>query len=101
MTDTAITHTDDALERLLTLEDEEALETVLESATPAVAALAVALAGSLERKTTLLWGMEDRQRRQVLELTHPAVIAALVQNLEDDNRYLLGDLSLEHFRRIL
>ena len=101
MSELAITHTDDALERLLTLEDEDALEAVLESSTPATAATAVALAGSLERKTTLLWAMEDRQRRQVLELTHPAVIAALIQNLENDNRYLLGDLSLEHFKRIL
>lgn len=101
MTDLPIAHTNDAVEQLLTLEDDEALEVALESASPASAALAVALAGSLERKTTLLWAMEDRQRRQVLELTHPAVIAALVQNLEDDNRYLLGDLSIEHFRRIL
>ncbi|HEU4754215.1 MAG TPA: DUF6178 family protein, partial [Armatimonadota bacterium] len=35
------------------------------------------------------------------ELVPPALVGALVQNLEEDNRYLLGDLSLEQFRALL
>lgn len=88
------------VDRLLTLE-EPALERALAEVTPALAATAVAAAPSLNRKTTLLWAMEDRQRREALELVPPAVIGALIQNLEEDNRYLLGDLSLVQFRALL
>src|SRR3712207_6277994 len=91
----------DAVDALLAIRDEEALETALASADPWLAARAVAAAPSLEQKTTLLWAMEDRQRREALELVPPALVGALVQNLEDDNRYLLGDLSLEQFRALL
>jgi len=45
--------------------------------------------------------MEDRQRREVLDLLPAPLIGALIQNLEEDNRYLLGDLSLEQFRALL
>src|SRR5438477_547034 len=100
MTDTALAVTT-AVETLLSLEDEDALEEALAAAGPVVAARAVSAAPSLERKTTLLWAMEDRQRRDALELVPPALVGALVQNLEDDNRYLLGDLSLEQFRALL
>src|SRR5690349_6066493 len=91
-----------AVEALVSIEgDEEALETALSAASPAIAARAVAAAPSLQRKTALLWAMDDRQRREALELLHPALIGALVQNLEEDNRYLLGDVSLEAFRSLL
>ncbi len=90
-----------AVDRLLETEDEDALEAALAGADPAVAARAVSAAPTLQRKTDLLWAMEDAQRREALELVPPALIAALVQNLEDDNRYLLGDLSLEQFRAVL
>lgn len=90
-----------AVENLLTLDDTEALETALTAAGPIVAARAVNAAPSLEQKTELLWALEDRARRQALELVPPALVGALVQNLEDDNRYLLGDLSMEQFRDLL
>lgn len=90
-----------AVQHLLSLEDEEALERALAAAEPGLAARAVGAAPSLERKTTLLWAMEDRQRREVLELLPAPLIGALIQNLEEDNRYLLGDLSLEQFRALL
>src|SRR5687768_6460950 len=90
-----------AVDALLSLEEEEALESALAAADPLVAGQAVCAAPTLERKTTLLWAMEDRQRRQALEMVPPALIGALVQNLADDNRYLLGDLSLERFRDLL
>lgn len=91
----------EAIDALLALEDEEALETALAAAPPAVTVGAIATAPSLEQKTTLLWAMEDRQRRDTLEHLPPALVGALVQNLEEDNRYLLGDLSLEQFRALL
>jgi hypothetical protein len=90
-----------AVEKLLSLDDEEALETALAAADPVTAVRAVAAAPTLEQKTTLLWAMEDRRRREVLEALPPALVGALVQNLEEDNRYLLGDLSLEQFRALL
>jgi len=88
-------------EALLAIEREEALETALAGTPVGVAARAVAAAPSLERKTTLLWAMEDRQRRRVLDLIPPPVVGALIQNLEEDNVYLLGDLSLEQFHALL
>ena len=87
--------------RLLSIQDEEDLEEALAEVEAPVAAQAVALAPTLEQKTTLLWAMEDRQRRDALDLVPPPLVAALVQNLEDDNRYLLGDLSLEQFRALM
>jgi hypothetical protein len=92
---------EEAVERLLSLEEEEALEEALAEASPVVAARAVAVAADLERKTELLWAMEDRQRREVLDRVPPALIGALVQNLEEDNRYLLGDVSFEQYRGLL
>jgi hypothetical protein len=90
-----------AVERILALEEEEALENALAAADPLVAAQAVGAAPTLEQKTTLLWAMDDRQRREALEMVPPALIGAMVQNLEEDNRYLLGDLSFEQFRALL
>ncbi len=90
-----------AAERLLSLEEGEALDAALAAVEPHTAAYAVAIAPGLEKKTALLWSLEDRPRRRVLEFLPPALVAALVQNLEDDNRYLLGDLSVEQFRALL
>jgi hypothetical protein len=90
-----------AAARLLEIEEEPALEQALAQVDPVTAARAVAAAPTLQRKTTLLWAMDDAQRRQVLEFVPAPVIGALVQNLEEDNRYLLGDLSLEQFHRVL
>lgn len=90
-----------AAEQILSLEEEEALEEALAAASTAVAARAVAVAPGLERKTELLWAMEDAQRREVLDRVPPALIGALVQNLEEDNRYLLGDVSFEQYRGLL
>ncbi|MFN3650630.1 MAG: DUF6178 family protein [Armatimonadota bacterium] len=96
----ATTHSHPILDALL-LAQGEALDRALEAASPAVAAQAVRAAPSLERKTQLLWAMDDRQRREVLELVPAALVGALVQNLEEDNRYLLGDLSREQFQALL
>lgn len=90
-----------AVEALLAIEEEDALEAALAAAEPGIAARAVNAAPTLEQKTSLLWAMEDRQRRAALDQVPPALVGALVQNLEEDNRYLLGDLSLEQFRALL
>jgi hypothetical protein len=90
-----------AVQHLLSLQDEEALESALAATEPVLAARAVGAVPSLERKTTLLWAMDDRQRREVLDLLPAPLIGALIQNQEEDNRYLLGDLSLEQFRALL
>src|SRR4051794_5087077 len=100
-TDLPARNASSAIETLLATEDEEALEAALASAGPVLAARAVGAAPTLERKTELLWAMDDRQRRETLDLVHPALVGALVQNGEEDNRYLLGDLSLEAFRALL
>lgn len=89
------------VEAILAEQDAAALEAVLAAAEPGVAAAAICAAPTLERKTELLWAMEDRHRRETVELLPPPLLAALVQNLEEDNRYLLGDLSLEQFRALL
>ena len=91
----------ETVETLLALEEDEALEAALAAAPPALAARAVSAAPTLAAKTRLLWAMEDRQRRDVLEAVPPALVGVLVQNLEDDNRYLLGDLSCEQFEALL
>lgn len=92
---------DDALRAILAAEDDEALEEALAAADEVTAAHAVTAAPDLERKTELLWAMEDAQRRQVLDRVPPALVGALVQNLEEDNKYLLGDVSFEQFRALL
>lgn len=92
---------DDAVRRILAAEEDDALEEALAAADAVTAAHAVTAAPDLERKTELLWAMEDAQRRQVLDRVPPALIGALVQNLEEDNKYLLGDVSFEQFRALL
>jgi len=77
------------------------LESALASLEPTQVARLVAAAPSLERKGEILWALEDAERRRVLRLIQPAVLGALIQNLEDDNRYLLGDLGVEQFRALL
>lgn len=89
------------IQAVLALADEEALEEALSGVSPVVAAQTVAAASTLPQKTAILWALDDRHRREVLELVPPALIGALVQNLEEDNRYLLGDLSLQQFRALL
>ncbi len=89
------------LRTLVTTEDEAELEDLLAEVDALTAARAVALSGTLEQKTALLWAMEDPQRRQVLEILPAPLIGALVQNVEDENRYLLGDVSLDQFRALL
>jgi hypothetical protein len=91
----------DAVGRLLSATRVEDLENLLAVSRPWVAGLAVRSAPSLEQKTALLWAMEDRQRREVLDFVPPALVGALIQNLEDENRYLLGDLTLEQYRSLL
>ncbi len=90
-----------AVEQLLSIRDEAALEAALADVEPAVAARALALAPTLEQKTALVWALDDRQRREVLDRVPPALVGVLVQNAEEDNRYLLGDLSLEQFRALM
>jgi DNA-binding transcriptional ArsR family regulator len=92
---------EDALNALARVESPDELTELLASLPVEAAALAVRRAPELERKTEILWALEDRQRRQVLEQLPTTLIAALVQNLEDDNRYLLGDLSAERFDELL
>ena len=74
---------------------------LVETAQPSTLAHALCAAPTLEQKTALLRTMERRQRREALELVPAALVGALVQNLEEENRYLLGDLSLEQFRSLL
>ena len=73
----------------------------VETAQPSTLAHALCIAPTLEQKTALLRTMERRQRREALALVPAALVGALVQNLEAENRYLLGDLSLEQFRSLL
>jgi hypothetical protein len=92
------------MSELAPLPDElegSALEAALATRDPAAVAGLVALAPTLERKTELLWALDDQPRRAVLRRLPPALIGALIQNLEDDNRYLLGDLSIEQFTALL
>ncbi|MGV3721208.1 MAG: hypothetical protein ACO1SX_09890, partial [Actinomycetota bacterium] len=102
MTDSAAaTPVAETVQAIIALRDEEALENALSSVTPATAAQAVSAAPTLQQKSSVLWALSDRQRHEVLELTPPALIGVLIQNLEEDNRYLLGDLSLRQFRALL
>ena len=68
--------------------------------TPA-AVRAIRVAPSLREKSRLINALPDAERRAVLEQLPPALIAALIQNLEAENRHLLGDLSIEKYRELL
>ncbi len=89
------------VQSVLKLRDPEALEAALERLSPSDAALAVGLAAGLEAKSAILWGLADARRREVLDLLPSPLIAALIQNLEEDNRFLLGDLSIPGFQSLL
>lgn len=89
------------VDSLLSLPEGDTLEAALAAAGPAAAVAAIRAAPTLERKTALLWALDDAPRRAVLERLPAGLVAALVQNLEEDNQYLLGDLSLEQYHAIL
>jgi len=89
-----------ALETLAAL-DDAALEEALAVLPTAQAADLIARAPTLEEKTRLLWALDDGPRRQALSLSPAPLVAALIENLTEDNCYLLGDLDLASFRRLL
>lgn len=97
---TAPTPLPETLAALLAL-PEASLEAALAAAGPRIALAAVLAAPTLERKTALLWALEDAERRAVLAAVPPPLLAALIQNLPDENRYLLGDLSFEAYLALL
>ncbi|MGQ9523649.1 MAG: hypothetical protein ACUVTZ_02300, partial [Armatimonadota bacterium] len=86
--------------RLLSMDDEE-LVAAVRRLTPAQAARVVQSAPTLQDKTRLLWAMDRPKRADVLDRMPAGVFAALVQNMEDRNRYLLGCISIQGFRQLL
>ncbi|MBM3458967.1 MAG: hypothetical protein FJX77_10605, partial [Armatimonadetes bacterium] len=92
---------DPAIGALLAVEPGPALEQLVAEVAPETVARAVARAPGLDRKTELLWALDDRPRRAVLAQLPPALLGVLIQNCEEENRYLLGDLSFEQFRALL
>lgn len=89
------------LPELARLDSDEELEAALARLSPEETLQAVLATRGLEERTRLLWAMEDARRREVVEQLPSPLLAALIQNLEEDNRYLLGDVSVSAFRRLL
>jgi hypothetical protein len=92
---------DDAVHALLSLEEESALSAALAALEPEEAALAVERAPTLEDRGRLLRALSSERRGEVLDRLHPGFVGALIQNREEENRALLGDLSREQFTRLL
>src|SRR5438045_3758553 len=87
----------DSLHALLSLQEEGALGAALNAMEPEDAATAVARASTLEDRSRLLWALAPDRRAAVLDRLHPGFIGALIQNQEEENKRLLGDLSREQF----
>src|SRR5207248_9656141 len=87
-------------EQLLRLDDDVLRET-LAALPPDAAAGLVAAATGLEGKSRLLWRLDRPGRAAALDRLSAPLIAALIQNLEEPNLPLLGDLSLEQFQRLM
>jgi len=81
--------------------DDDELVAAMGRLTPAQAARVLEAAPSLQDKTRLLWAMDRPKRADVLDRVPAGVFAALVQNMEDRNRYLLGCISIQGFRQVL
>ena len=81
--------------------DDEALVAAINRLSPTEAARILDAAPSLKDKTRLLWALERPKRAEVLDRIPPQTFAALVQNEEERNRYLLGCVSLAGFRKVL
>lgn len=81
--------------------DDDELAAAVNRLTPAQAARVLEAAPTLQDKTRLLWAMDRPKRADVLDRVPAGVFAALVQNMEDRNRYLLGCISIQGFRQVL
>src|SRR5205814_868246 len=90
----------DSLHALLSLE-AEALGAALNAMEPEEATLAITRAPSLEERSRLVWALAPDRRSEVLDRLHPGFVGALIQNGEEENKRLLGDLSREQFTRLL
>jgi len=89
-----------AAQQLLAL-DEHALAAAMSRLAPAEAARLIQAAPALKDKSRLLWAMDRHKRADVLDQLPVRLVAALVQNLEDQNKLLLGNISIDTFRRVL
>src|SRR5262245_25681007 len=92
---------DDSLHALLSLQEEDALSAALQAMETAETAQAVGRAPTLEDRGRLLRALTPDRRAEVLDQLHPGMIGALIQNREEENRALLGDLSREQFARLI
>lgn len=91
----------EAAKALASVDDDAQVHAIMSRLEPAEAAQIVASAPDIQAQTRLIWSMEKPQRAAVIDHLAPVTVAALIQNQERRNRRLLGDVSLEHFARIL
>ncbi len=89
------------VERLLRVEEEARLRSVMRALTPEQAATLVRAAAAPRDKARLLASMERLQRAETLDFVTPTLFATLVENPETGADYLLGEVSLERFRELL
>jgi hypothetical protein len=90
----------DSVHALLSLE-APALGAALNAIEAEDAALVVGRAPTLEERSRLVWALAPERRTEVLDRLHPGFVGALIQNREEENKRLLGDLSREQFSRLL
>jgi len=91
----------EAAKALVNIKDDADLRAVMNRLEPSDAARVIAHAPDIQAQTRLIWSMDKPQRAATLDHLAPVTVAAIVQNQERRNRRLLGDISLEHFARIL
>ena len=91
----------EAAKALVNIKDDEDLRAVMNQLEPSDAAQVIAHAPDIQAQTRLVWSMDKPQRAAVLDHLAPVTVAAMIQNQERRNRRLLGDVSVEHFARIL
>jgi hypothetical protein len=101
LTRSASSDPNDPVHALLALDDPEALAAAVNAMELEDAALAVGGAATMEERSRLLWALTPDRRTEVLDRLHPGFVGALVQNREDENKRLLGDISREQFTRLL
>jgi hypothetical protein len=94
-------NSDDPLHALLSLTEDAAFRAAVRALDPEEAALAVGRAPTLEDKSRLVWALDPRARADVLDRLHPGFVGALIQNREEENKRLLGDISRVQFTRLL
>jgi hypothetical protein len=101
LTRSAASDPNDPVHALLALDDSQALAAAVNAMELEDATLAVGSASSMEDRSRLLWALTPERRTEVLDRLHPGLVGALVQNREEENKRLLGDLSREQFTRLL